>query len=116
MIAKLTEWKFRSYWARTGDDETKEAIRFAKVVRLMEEEITLRKNAPKEPIRPRLIEKFGDTRWHKLETIVKALGEGEPYVKDALDKLYRGERRGHQMRKETSRQVDGVSDLRRQTA
>jgi hypothetical protein len=81
--ASLTERRFRSYWERTDKSEGNERQRFAAVLRLMQEEISLRqKNRPK--IGPMIVEQFGDGKWHPLAVIAEAIGSSEKDVTDTL--------------------------------
>lgn len=89
-FSRLTERTFRSYWSCTDPAETNERIRFGAVLRLMEEETTLRKR-PAKPLRPQIIAEFADGKWHRLSTIVGKVAESEEITKQALDTLVWGQ-------------------------
>jgi len=79
----LTEGRFRKYWDRTHKSEGNERQRFAAVLRLMQEEISLRqKNRPK--IGPMIVEQFGDNKWHPLAIIAKGVEASEEHVAETL--------------------------------
>lgn len=68
----LPERRFRSYWERTQG--TNERQRFIQVSRLMEEDVQPKQSepgtrAPKGAIAKRIIERFGDGKWHTEEAI-----------------------------------------------
>lgn len=71
---KLTEGRFRQYWSRTDKAESNERIRFKAVLRLIEDETTLRRTRS-TPYRPQIIAEFADGKWHPLKTIAARIGE-----------------------------------------
>jgi hypothetical protein len=81
----LTERRFRSYWEQTEKDPN-ERVRFAAVLRLMEDETVLsRSTAQKKEIANAVLAKFADGKPHKLETICHHVGESPEEVRSVLD-------------------------------
>jgi len=81
----LTERKFRGYYERTTEE--KEDLRFADVLKLMEEEsyLELVPKGRRDPeVSELILDQFADGKWHYLETIVKGVGKPEEAVKTRL--------------------------------
>lgn len=78
----LSEWKFRGFWEQT-DKELDERFRFREVYRMLEEHITI-KSAPSKVTPKQIIEHFGDSKWHTVDTIAKKFDASIEEVKRKL--------------------------------
>jgi len=86
----LTERRFRSYWERTQG--TNERQRFVKVLQLMSDDAAPKEDnptqrAPRGTIAKRIIERFGDGKWHAVEAIIEAIGAPARQVIGALQNM-----------------------------
>lgn len=85
----LTERRFRSYWEQT-EKNPNERIRFAAVMRLIEEDTRIGKStAPKTAIGTAIVEQFADGKWHKLPTILAHVEAEAADVEAVLDGMLR---------------------------
>lgn len=80
---KLTERRFREYWERTTSSPN-ERIRFRAVLDLMEADEPVRQRHIPKGHPKRIVEKFGDTKWHSLPVIAKFLESDEEEVERSL--------------------------------
>jgi len=85
----LTEWRFRSYWARVPDTfGGNERQRFTAIARLMDEELGLVPPKPAQSVGAQIKEHFADGKWYPLSEIVAALPDyPEEKIKFALTHL-----------------------------
>jgi hypothetical protein len=79
-LIKLTEGKFRQYWDRTDKCGGNERQRFAEVLTLMRSgQVHTPYGYPK-----RIVEQFGDGKWHSLPDIAEFLEADKDEVKNSL--------------------------------
>lgn len=100
----LTEWRFRSYWARTSGGNERQ--RFAAVEKLIEEDVRVgASTAAKPQIGKPLVEKFGDGQWHSVGTIAKRLEAPEHDVTSVLELMRsQGTYQSHCQRKQVGKE------------
>ena len=79
----LTERRFRSYWQQTDKSDTNERARFVAVMRLMQDDTMLLRKR-RSQIGRRIVEKFGDGKWHSLAVIAKGVEASEEHAVDTL--------------------------------
>jgi hypothetical protein len=81
----LTEGRFRGYWGRTAEyGSANERIRFAAVLKLIEAEEALRQAHTPKGYPKKIVEEFGDTKWHSLPVIAKHVEGPEEDVERSL--------------------------------
>ena len=90
-LKDLTERGFREYWARTDRSETNERKRFTEVLRLIEDgPATTRRS----PIGKPIVQKFADGKWHKPETVARAINQAEDHVATTLERMRKNQTYG----------------------
>lgn len=82
-FSKLSERKFRDYWART-EPGGNERIRFLAVNRLIEEAHLSAQ--PRPGIVAAIKKRFADGKWHRVETIARAVEAPDDQVEHILGK------------------------------
>jgi hypothetical protein len=78
----LTERRFRAYFERT--EGSKEQVRFAAVLKAMEEDLLLPTAGRDMEVSDRIIERYADGKWHNFETIVAGVESDSATVKTRL--------------------------------
>lgn len=79
----LTERRFRAYFERT--DGSKEQVRFAAVLKAMEEEGDLLPTIGRDmEVGKRIVEEYGDGKWHEFATIVQGVNSDANTVNTRL--------------------------------
>ena len=83
----LTEGRFRAAWEQTPTGQN-EAARFKYVVEILNADLTLVK--PPERVHAKIVEMFGDWKWHTTEEIVERTGFRRESVNDCLARMASG--------------------------
>jgi hypothetical protein len=86
----LNENRFRNYWNRTEGgggrrDGGNERIRFLTIIKMMRGETILSRPSAHLNLGPAIKEKFGDGKWHPLETIADAIEAPEAKAHTSLN-------------------------------
>lgn len=85
MGTNLAERRFRDYWERTSEHgNANEWVRFRAVLDFMQAEEPLRQAHIPKGYPKRIVEKFGDGKWHSLPVIAKHLDADEDEVERSL--------------------------------
>lgn len=110
VVTNLTERRFRAYWERTAEHGTgNERIRFRATLELIEAEEPLRQAHKNTGHPKKIVERFGDKKWHALPTIAKALEAAEDEVERSLYGMVKDGRGGAKTEIKT---VSGVKHYR----